>query len=175
MDKPSFSPKNNPDAINEYHKLEIQEIFVRTRTSENIRIQVGIIFLTANVTLLGFAFSTQKVGLVFAAVIILFLWAIADFAGKRSIGVLYYRGLQLEKIYASEQDALLHIYIASTSSMKKLVEQLSSITEIKNQKDRIKALRSFCFSFSDYLLPIICITLELLAGVYLLNSGWYLF
>ena len=136
---------------------------------------MGVLCATANVTMLGFAFSTQRAGLVLSATIILLLWALADFVGRRNIGALYYRGLQLEKMYAPDKYALFHIYIATTSSRKKWIEKLSTIAEMKNPQDRIKALRAFRISFLGFILPLIGVIVELLFGVFLLKLGWSLF
>ena len=176
MAKQALNQANKFISIHEYHKMEIQEILIRTRTSENTRTQIATLCLTANITILGFSASTQKAGLVFAAAIILFLWALADFVGRRNLGALYYRGLQLEKMYAPDtKSALLHIYVASTSSRRKWVEQLSDITELKNSEDKIKALRAFRFSFSGFVFPITGGILELLFGLFLLSLKWSLF
>jgi hypothetical protein len=176
MAKQALVQENTFLAINEYHKMEIQEIFLRTGTLENIRTQMATFCLTANITVLGFAFSTQKAVLVFAATIILLLWALADFAGRRNIGALYYRGLQLEKLYAPDKDsALLHIYVASTSTRRRWVKQLSDIIKIKNSDAKIKALRAFRFSFTGFVLPIIGVILEILLGLFLLTLRWSLF
>jgi hypothetical protein len=162
--------------INEYHKLEIEEIFLRTRTSENVRTQVAILCITANITVMGFAFSNQKAGLVFAAASILLLWALADAPARRNIGVLYYRGLQLEKRYAPDKEnAFLHIYVAATASKRGWVEQLSAIENIQNHKERIRALRLFRFSVLGILAPIIIMLLEVALGFILFFSGWLLF
>ena len=48
------------ESINDYHKLEIAEIFERTRSLNNLRVQVGIFLSTAHLAILGAAFSTEK-------------------------------------------------------------------------------------------------------------------
>ena len=163
-------------AMPEYHRLEIEEIFLRTRASENIRTQLAVLCITANITVIGFAFNNQKSGLVFMAAFILLLWALADAPARRNIGVLYYRGLQLEKRYAlDKEDAFLHTYIAATASKRDWVEQLSTIASIPERNERIRALRLFRFSVLGVLVPIIIASIEVALGLVLYFTGWPLF
>lgn len=162
--------------IDEYHKLEIEEILIRTRASTNQRSQVASLLVTANLAILGFALSTQKAGLVFIAAAFLALWLPADVGARRYLDVLYFRGLQLEKKYAPDSEsALLYTLIASTSSERERTERLGAIANLDSQRERIKALRSFHFSAFGILLPAAALLFEVGLGIILWALGWPLF
>jgi len=141
--------------IDEYHKLELNEIFERTRLMISIRMQASAFLGTANFSVVGLAFSTQRAGLFFIAVGIGAIYlAIDSIAGEYS-KPLYARGVQLEDKYASDAtDAILH-------------RRLKSYTDRKGYSylaTRIRALVSVTITLA-----------ELASGVLLWISGWRIF
>ena len=163
--------------LDEYHKIEIMEIFERTRTTQNLRVQIFTFLGTANLTILGLAFNTQKVGFIFLATGTLLLLIVTDYAIRLMLSLLYCRGIQLEKQYSPDSDiSLIHGYVA-VSSQRNLFERLSKIAQFVNQEERIRALRAFRFSVIDptfgLWLPGILILFEILLGSVLwLFANW---
>src|SRR5512147_614347 len=101
------------DAIDDYHKLEIEEIFTRTRDHLSRRAQIYSFLATAHLVTLGLALTNQKVSLLILAISLPIILAIIDYGLKRSLASVELRGLQLEELYAPDPElALLHLSIS---------------------------------------------------------------
>jgi hypothetical protein len=46
--------------LDKFHELEVQKIFEAMLSIQNLRVQLGSLFITVNLTMLGVAFSLQK-------------------------------------------------------------------------------------------------------------------
>jgi hypothetical protein len=162
--------------MEEYHKLEIQEIFSRTKSLETLRAQFGTFFGTANLTALGFAFTTQKVGILFLAAAIFVVQILMDTFVRRNLVVLYYRGIQLEKKYASEAgESLLHVYTAATLHEINLPHQLLEISTLRDPRERVMRLRKLRPTIGGLWLVVLAGFVEIVMGIILFYQGWGLF
>lgn len=141
--------------IPEYHKLELGEIFQKTRTVETIRIQLGIFIGTINLSVLGVAFSSEKVGICFIAIGTLFILVAMDmFVVRIALRELYSRGIELENKYSPDPEkSIIHLRLGPA-------------------KNKFHTRR---LSFSGFWLPIIASACEFALAIYLLNIGWSLF
>ncbi|MEI7557279.1 hypothetical protein, partial [Candidatus Chlorohelix sp.] len=148
--------KNSKSQINEYHSLEIAEIYERTRSLENLRIQLGTFAGTINIGIISFAVSNQRSGFIFIATLALFLFIAVDLIERTSRKTLYERGLQLEKRYAPDSsEAILHRrYITSKMSQKSIIRRLS---------------------IAGFWLPVFVIIAEIALGCFFIYLGWPLF
>jgi len=162
--------------ILEYHKLEIEEIFTGIREFTNLRAQILFFLGTANLTALGFAFGTQKSGLLLVAAGISLIAVTADSYVRRHQNAFFYRGLQLEKKYCPQQEhALLSTYVAVAAGEKTLAN-LRTVANLKDQKACIQALRHARSSVFGFWLPITIALVESVTGILLwLRLGWSLF
>lgn len=161
--------------IDQYHLLEIQEIFERTRAYSGLRVTIATFFGTINLTILGLAFSLQNAILFFIAAATLFLWVVSDAYARRELLPFYYRGLLLEKKYAPEgEEALLHTYIEAVKSQRDLRNWLDEIAALDSQAERVKRLRVVRWSFGGmWWALILMLAGEIGIGVALsLFGGW---
>lgn len=163
--------------INEYKKLEIQEIFIRTREYMNVRLQIFSMIGSAHLITLGFAFAYQKIGILIIAIGLLIALIIIDKNLKSVRAALELRGLQLEDQFADEpESSLLHIVIAVSAGNKNWIERLKAINSIKDPQQRIQALRGRLLGYSITLLvPLILCLIEIGLGIGVWLSGWRLF
>jgi hypothetical protein len=138
-------------AIEEYHKLELAEIYERTCALENLRFQLGTFIGTVNITVVAAAFTTQKVSLIFIAIALPLLNVLHDLRLRSILRSLYNRGLTLETKYVSDaQNAILHTYSPAKWS-------------------------SFYSSIGGFWMPVIVAIAELIVGLALWYSKWNLF
>jgi len=141
--------------IEEYHKLEINEIFERTRNLINARLQAGTFLGTANLTVLSFAFSTQRAGLFFIAAGVMAIFLAVEFIASEYGKGFYARGVQLEEKYASDAaDAILHRRLSSHISRKGYYHRAT---------------------MSGVWLFVVITLVELASGILLWLAGWRIF
>jgi len=160
----------------DYHKMEIEEIFARTRALTNLRVQILTFFGTVSLTTLGFALGNQKAGLLFIAAGISMLTVVADSFARRHQGALYYRGLQLERKYTPEgEHALLDTYVAVAAGQG-FSAKLLALADLRDQETRVRALRHARGSIFGFWLPVLITLVEVVVGAFLwLVEGWSLF
>jgi hypothetical protein len=176
MHEDKFTSNTKQLEIDGYNKLEIEEILARTRALQNIRIQIFTFFGTANLTVLGFALSTQWAGLIFVATGIMVLLAVSDWFLRRQHDILYFRGLQLEKKYAPDgETALLHTLVAVGFGHSDRVKEFTTIANIESKEERVKALRTFRFALGFWIPAVIALIEVGVAIVLWLSLGWKLF
>ncbi len=141
--------------IPEYHRMELGEIFEKTRTIENVRIQLGTFIGTVNLSALGVAFSSERAGIVFIAIGAIVLFILMDMVViRKSLKRLNERGAELEEKYSPDP---------KKSNFHK---KLSSYENIPSTKR---------LSLSGFWLPTLVSLVEFILAVYLLYSGWALF
>ncbi len=163
--------KQDSIEIDKYHSFEIAEILNRTQGLLTLRIQIFVFFGTANVTILGFAFSTKLASLFFVAASTMLILIMIDIFMTRTEKVLYYRGIQLEQKYAPDsEDTLLNIYSRVILHEKKLPE----VFEIKDKQRQIEALKQFHPSKIGFWFPLIVSLLQIFSGIGLwLIFSWH--
>ena len=129
------------EKVNEYHQLEIQEIYQRIRDFTNIRIQITSFIGTANIAIIGVAINTQRAGLFFHAACTIVMLILADSFYRQELVAYYYRGLELEKLYSPDKErAIIHTYIRVRKNQY-LYKRLAGIADVKSWDERIKMLR----------------------------------
>lgn len=175
MPESRSTARTEPAAIDPYHLVEIKEVFERTRYYSNLRIQIATFFGTIDLTILGLAFSLQKAGLFFAAAGTLLLWIVSDTYARRELRPFYFRGLQLEKLYAPEgAQALLHTYLAAVKSRRDLVPWLEEIAALDAQSERVRSMRQVRPQFGGmWWAFLVAVAVEIGLGlVFWLVAGW---
>jgi hypothetical protein len=158
----------SPEPMSEYYKLELEQVVKRIESLETVRFQLGTFFGTANLTALGFAFSTRRAILFLIAAAILGAYAIVDDRARALRLVFYYRGLQLQRRFAhGDPDTFLQLLPTQ------LAVRARAILAMPERKARMRALRakprSFYFWFN-----LTIIALEVALGFTLWLAGWVL-
>jgi len=160
------------EEIDEYHKMEFREVFERIGSLQDLRVQLGTFFGTANLTALGVALAVQKAGVFFVSAAILVLFTIMDRRARKFLAAYYYRGLQLQKRYApDDRETSLRIHPGGIAS------EVREISELQDSEVRLAALnRVSAFALIGFWIPLSVITLEVIAGLVLwLVFNWPLF
>lgn len=175
MSEKELAPSLNQPQMTEYHRLEIEEIFTGIREVTNMRAQMFSFLGIADLTALGFAFGTRYSILFLVAAVILLIAVIADTFLRRREGVLYFRGLQLERKYSSQEPSLLSTYIAVAAG-ERFLASLAAVTNLKDQRARVQALKRTRSSIFGFWLPIAIAFIESITGIlFWLQMGWSLF
>jgi hypothetical protein len=161
----------------EYRKLEMQEIFIRTREYINIRLQIYSLLGSAHFLTLGFAFAYQKISILGIAIVLLIALIIVDKNLKSVKAAFELRGMQLEDLYATDPEtSLLHIVVAVSSSSRKWAEKLRAVNSIRDPQERIRTLRGTLLGYSGTLVfPMILCLIEIGLGISVWLSGWKIF
>jgi len=114
MEKLNYK-SHKPPLMSEYEKHEIEEVFDRTKTIDNLRIQIYSFFGTVNITALGLALSRQQAGILLIAASMIGLLALIDRQMRKYEAYFYTRGLELEEKFSPEKGtALLHGFISKS-------------------------------------------------------------
>lgn len=164
------------DAIDDYHKLEIEEIFTSMREQGNRRTQIFSFLGTAHLVTLGLAFNNQRVSILILAIIFPIALIIIDRSLKRSRVAAELRGLELESMYAPDSEfAFLHILIGASRSSSKHIEELRAINKIKEPDRRIILLRRIRPGLTPYIAVLLLIIIEIGVAISLYFSGWSIF
>lgn len=165
---------SEPDAerqvkdVSPYHKIELEEAFARTRTLISLRVQIFSFIGTAHLTMLGFAFTTQKAILIFLAASLMILLVVIDSMLKPVIDVIVARELQIEKIYSSDELALCSAIISATfGNNRKSNRFISKIREARTQDEIIRLIKSRPSNQIGIWLPLVVIIFEFIGGLIL--------
>jgi len=168
--------RKQDDAIDDYHKLEIEEIFTELREYVNRRTQNYSFIGTAHLITLGLAFTSQKVSILILALIFPIALIIIDRRLRRSRAVAELRGLELESIYAPDPDfALLHLLIGASRSSSKHISKLKTFNKIKEPDKLILALRKTQPGSISFIALLIVLAIEIGLAISLSISGWSMF
>ena len=154
--------------ITEYHKIEINEIFTRTRALMSARVQLFSVMGTAHLTIIGIAFTVQKAILIYiAAVMMLFLMKI-DSVIESIIEALIARGLQLEMLYSDDEEPL-WASIVSSVSQKKIEPRILALklSGASTQVEIIQRIKSRATKKIGIWLPISAFIFECIGGLFL--------
>ncbi|MGD1908668.1 MAG: hypothetical protein ACFB0C_22155 [Leptolyngbyaceae cyanobacterium] len=162
----TLSDKNN---IDEYHKIELAEIFNRIRLLISLRIQIFTFIGTANLTILGISISEQKAILIFLGAVLMVLLMFIDSLLRPNIDIILARGIQIENLYSDDNDALLiSIMLASINKPKSSYTIALKIREAKNQNEVLKLVRSRPVNYKlGIWLPLSVAMIESVGGVLL--------
>jgi len=175
MTSPEKQRSNAPRDLDKFHELEIPKVFDAMLSIQNLRIQLGTFFGTANLTGLGFAFSTQKAGLVFLSATTLAIFIFLDIIARGTLLCYYYRALILQSQFApDDKDTYLDIFLSPATEYK-----IKQMAKIPRSGDRFRALRRLPITsptMTGFGIPLISIAIELAIGVFLLTIfKWNLF
>ena len=158
--------------LDKFHEIEVQKVFEAMLAIQNLRVQVGTFFGTANLTALGIAFSTQKAGIVLLSALLLLLFVILDLTARSALIRYYYRALVLQNRFSTgEQDTFLDIFLTASTEAK-----IRQIAKIPKAEDRLKAMRGLLVSKASnpgFWVPLVAFLIEVIIGVILwLAFNW---
>ena len=168
MSTPEVKPSPREKDIDNYHKVELEEIFEKTRTLLSLRIQIFSVIGTAHLTIIGIAFTTQKGILIFLAAGLMGLLIQIDSMIKPILDVVCARGLQIEKIYSNDNDALcVSIILATFRNRRKSYVLASKIREANTQDELIQLIRPRSSNTIGVWFPILVAFLDCVGGIFL--------
>jgi hypothetical protein len=163
----SDSERKSED-ISEYHKIELEETFERIRSLIPLRVQIFSFIGTAHLTMLGFAFTAQKIILIFLAASLMILLVVIDSMLKPVIDVVVARGLQIEKIYSKDEAALCSAIVSATFMDRRQSNRfMSKIREARTQDEIVRLIQSRPSNQVGVWLPLAVIALECIGGLIL--------
>ncbi len=90
--------------MDQYHQLEIGEIFKRTSELGSMRIKIYATFATLNVSVVTISLQTQNALFTALAGFLFIILVIIDFPLRNGIRALYARGIYLEKTYCPDYE-----------------------------------------------------------------------
>jgi hypothetical protein len=104
--------------MSEYEKIEIEEVFNRTKTIDSLNIQIYTFFGTVNITTLGLGVSQQHSGVFLIAASMIGLLTLIIRVMRKHQVQFYMRGLVLEKRFSPDKEsALLHNYLEKSGHL----------------------------------------------------------
>lgn len=163
--KQILSPElKNGVQMNEYYKLELSQVVERINSLENIRLQLGIFFGTANLTVLGTAMYSHKAGVLFVAAAIMLVFLFLDRRFRALHVAYFYRGLQLQKRFATyDEDTFLKTLPGEIAT------EARRIAKMENLQDRKTKLSTFSTPFRSifFRLSSLVIIGEVVVGILL--------
>lgn len=165
----SIPDNKQPKHIHEYHEIELQEIFVKSRTYISLRVQIFSFIGTAKLTLLGIAFTSQKAILILFSASLMVLLASIDSMLVPVLNVLCARGLQIEKLYSLDKDSLMMSVILSNVSNKKKTDMAGRLREANTLDEIVKLLQVRSFNKLGIKLSIIIVSFEFVVGFILVK------
>ena len=166
---------NNIATLSKFHEIEVQKLFDAMLTMQNLRLQLGTLFGTANVVVLGVAFTSQKVGVLLFAASILWAVVLMDFLVMGFVIRLYYRGLLLQNQFAQgEYDTFLSLVLSG-----RLEKRIREIVNLPEREQRFKAIRILPIrspTIAGFWIPFIAGLVEIVAALVLrFVFGWSVF
>ena|SRR3990172_6778777 len=116
--------------IDDYYELELSQVVERYGSLENLRVQLGTFFGTANLTALGIALSVQKAGVVLVAAAMLFVYLALDMRARALAIVYFYRGLQLQKRFVpNDEDSFLRILPGAVATEARRLSESDTVPQ----------------------------------------------
>jgi len=163
---------NKKIEMNKFHEIELEKSFDLIQTSQNLRIQVGIFFATANLGALSIGVSQEKAVFFVFAAILFWVMMIIDGAIRSMIVHAYYRVIHIHKLYV-KGDGTFSPYIYG-----RLASAVMEISNIKDESEQLRVIRTSLFRIRNrygFWLPILISVLEIAAGLFLwMALGWTL-
>jgi hypothetical protein len=162
------------DALLEYYRLEMKIVSDRINAFENFRIQSASFFGTLSFAGIGIALSTQKAGIILLSSIFLLCIIFIDYGARRTLAFYYYRGLQLQKKLAPDDDeTFLRILPGG------LYDSVRSISNIEDRENRYTQLCRIPFtnpSLIGFWFPFFSFLAEISVGlIFWVFYRWQLF
>ena len=169
---PEPGDKNRPKGITEYHKIEIHEIFARTQAYAGLRFQLFSFMGTAHLTIIGIAFTVQKVILIYIAAGLMVLLMRIDAVIEALIEAMVVRGLQLELMYSSDDEPTWASIISAVSEKKIEPRALTmNLREATTPADIVRRIRGRRTQRLGVWLPVSVLLLESVGGLLLWGFG----
>jgi hypothetical protein len=172
MTKTQRPEQRSDEHMSEYYKLELSQVVDRVNSLEGTRLQLGIFFGTANLTILGVAMYVQKAGVLFIAAAIMIVFILIDIRVRALHVAYFYRGLQLQRKFAKDdEETFLRIIPGDVGIDARRIARLESL------QDRRNLLFSFSLPFQSifFRLSLLVIVGEIIVGVLLwLRFNWSL-
>jgi len=161
--------------IDKFHEIEIQKIFDALLSLQNLRVQTGTFFGTANLTALGIAFSTQKAGIVFFAAILFWVFIVQDIITRGTLLRYYYRSFVLQERFASGEDnTFLGVFLSLKTEEK--IRRIHKMSQVKERLNALKRLPVRDLGTNGFWVPLIMSLVEIGLGICLwLIFNWSLF
>lgn len=156
--------------MNEFHKVELEEIFSRIQAIDNLRVQLAGFLGGGNLTALGFAFTTRSVSLIFIAALSATLYIVVDAAQRRNLAALCFRGFQLQEIYARD-DVYTSLFLYNPEIASRVLAILKR-TKPSDQLGQLSLIPLKYLNFTGFWFPLIVIVLEISTAILLLLQGW---
>ena len=139
----SASPKTNLSSVDntEFAHLELAQAIETFRIQFNLLIQILTIFVISDVTVIGYAISSQISGIFFVGAFIPLMMLLVINGAEKYMMVVLYTAVVLESKYGKRNtDWLASTYISVVSSSK-LIKRLYEISQIDDYEERIGTLR----------------------------------
>lgn len=128
---------NNANFLDKFHEIEIQKVSDILTWINNVSLQVGTFFGTANITALGVAFTLQKAGILFFAALLILLFIVIEIDIYGTMLRYYYRALILRKKFApNDEDTFLDI-----AASPHLEKKMRGLIERTSPSKRLRELR----------------------------------
>lgn len=154
--------------IDQYHELEIKEIFTRTNNLSTTRLRLFSFFGSLDLTVIGFAIKSENESgllLILGACCLILLLVLDSFI-KKLMYALYARGLILEQKYCPEKFKGTVYALTKAALMKSEFNQLNGLLGKSPQEEDIIQLLKNCFSSRfGILLPLIVMIIQVLVGI----------
>jgi hypothetical protein len=167
------TPATNVDGVLSFSQLQMTQAIETFRAQLSLLIQILTVLVISDVTILGFAFSSQISGVILVAAIVPLIMIIIVTKISRYMIPVIYTALTLEvKIGKGKPDYLVSTFLSSVVSAK-FTKELYEISLVRGYDERIERLRKIRLSMFDkkssrYLLLIFSL-LQVLVSI-LLNS-----
>jgi hypothetical protein len=157
--------------MNDFHKIELKEIFARFQAIDNVRVQFAGFIGGLNLTALGFAFAYKNVSLLFIAALSAALYIVVDGAQRRNMAALCLRGFQLQEIYA-KGEIYTSLYFFEPGIASQVLPLLKE-TEPSKLTRQLSLVPLKYLNFTGVWLPLLVIVLEITISVFLMQQGWH--
>ena len=159
--------------MSRFHEIELEKAFDGISSADNLRIQLGIFFTTANLGTLSFALTQEKSGILFFAAIIFLIMLVIDMGIRELVTHYYYRVARIQHLYAPDDDELA---INFFSKLATLTTEIARITDKEKRLDTLRKLPKQRRNPFGFWLPFLACTIEIVSGLTLwLVFGWSLF
>lgn len=156
--------------MNRFHEIELEKSYDLIQTLENLRIQVGVFFATANLGTLSFGVSQEKAAFFLFAALLFWIMVIIDNAIRGMLTHAYYRVTYIHELYVKDDVTF------SPHTNSRLAGEVMKIMNIKNESERLKTLKSLPVSIRNlygFWLPIAVSLIEIAVGLFLwIGLAW---
>lgn len=125
----------------EFIRLELSQAIETFRSQFSLMIQIGTVFVIANVTLLGYGISSKSAGIFFVSALIPLVLLYAAVGASRFMLPVLYTAIILESKYkTANTDWLASTFVAIRTSTE-YVNGLLEINKEKNYEERLRKIK----------------------------------